>query len=103
MLTRLRKDCTLYGVPVISPEGLERRQEIGRVRAAFTVRSSEETDEDDLERSMETVYAVIPARYVPVGGLRRSMILQCGDVTYRMLNPVNLGTMWSVKCLRVHL
>ena len=103
MLTGLQKICTLYGVPEIAPDGRESRREIGTVRAAFSTSSSEETDEDDVSRSMETVYAVIPARYAPMGGFCRSMVLRHGEETYRMLNPVCLGSLWSVKCRRVHL
>ena len=103
MLTGLQKKCTLYGVPETAPDGREIRREIGTVRAAFSTYSSEETDEDDVSRSMETVYAVIPARYAPMGGFSRNMTLTCGETSYRMLNPVCLGSLWTVKCRRVHL
>ena len=103
MLMRLQKRCILLGVPEIQPDGSEIRKEIGQVRAAFSHSSSEETEEGDVSRSSETVYAVIFARYAPMGGFRRSMMLVCGEDRYQMLNPVCLGTLWTVKCLRVQL
>lgn len=103
MLTGKLKKCTLWSVPETDAGGKENRLLIGEIRAAFSTYSSEETEEDDVSRSMETVYAVIPARYAPAGGFCRSMLLQWGEASFRMLNPVCLGTIWSVKCLRVHL
>lgn len=102
MLMRCLKRCTLYGVPAVSLYGTETRTALGEIRAAFVSRSAEETMEDDAERALETVYAVIPARYAPLGGFRRSMVLDAGGAEYRMLTPVDLGTLWSVKCVRVH-
>jgi len=102
MLTRNLERCVLYGVPKIGADGVELRQELSEIRAAFTSRSAEEVTEADVSRCAETVHAVIPSRYAPPGGFLRGMIVRCGARQYRMLTPVHLGRLWNVKCVRVH-
>lgn len=102
MLMRKLEECALISAPVFSADGAETRRSMGMIRAAFTSRSSEEIDADGAWRAAETVHAVIPARYAPLGGFRRGMTLLRGERVYRMLNPVNLGRLWNVKCVYVH-
>ena len=103
MLRRETKEYTLYGVPVIAPDGAESVRAIGTVRALVTSRSSEETMEDDVYRATETVSAILRDRCAPDGGFRRGMTLRRGEEEYRMLTPVRAGRMWIVKCARTHL
>lgn len=103
MLSRLRRAYRLYAPPAVSPEGTETAALLGTVSASVHVRSSLETREDDWERANETAYLVIDARYAPAGGFVRGMTLEGGGACYRMLTPVCLGRLWSVKCMRVHM
>lgn len=103
-MTQVLRRYTLYGVPEILPDGEKKREAIGEIRAALIHRSSEEVAEDDVERAHETAYALIPARYAPMGGFRRGMVLFSGEEgEYRMLTPLSYGRYWSVKCIRMHI
>lgn len=101
MLNRVMERMLLRGVPVIGRDGAERREDIGEVRGTLVSRSAEETEEDGLDRAVQTVYAVIPDRYSPRGGFRRGMELHCADGgCCRVLTPVRCGAWWSLKCSR---
>ena len=68
------------------------------------VAPSEETEEEDLDRAVQTVYAVIPKRYTPPGGFIRGMEIRTADGgRCRVLTPVLCGGYWSIKCSRVWL
>lgn len=99
MLNRVMERMELLGVPVIGTDGAERRESVGEIRGTIVPRSSEETEEDGLDRAVQTVYAVIPDRYCPLGGFLRGMELRCaGGIRYRVLTPVRCGAWWSLKC-----
>ena len=103
MLIRKARTFALYGVPVIAPSGAENAEPLGTVCAAIHSRAAREVLEDGAERATETVYAVIRHRDAPPGGFVRGMTLRAGDEVYRVLTPVWLGRLWSVKCARTHL
>jgi hypothetical protein len=67
-------------------------------------RSSEENEEGELSRSMETVLLVVQNRYAPAGGFQRGMTLspQKDGGTYRILTPVFVGRLWRLKAERLH-
>jgi len=100
---RKRSVYTLLDVPHVSPTGEERAQALGQVVAVVHRRTSEERTENDLECAAETAYALIPSRCSPPGGFVRGMVLADGTARYRMLTPVCHGSLWCVKCIRMHL
>lgn len=102
MIITHTKRCTLWGVPQIALSGGESRERLGEIRASFHSRSAEEILENDFSRAVETVYAVIPARYEPRGGFLRGMQLRADGDLWQMRTPVCHGRYWSVKCTRVH-
>ncbi len=104
MLNRVMERMLLYGIPAIGTDGHEKRDFLSEIRGTFVPRSAEETEEDDLDRAVQTVYAVIPKRYTPPGGFCRGMELVAQDGgRYRVLTPVLCGGFWSLKCSRTWL
>lgn len=72
------------------------------VRGVLSHRSSEENEEGDLSRSMETVLIVVQNRYAPPGGFQRGMYLFPPEGgRYRVLTPVRVGRLWRLKAERV--
>ena len=103
MLRGKKRTFALSAAPAIAPSGAESAAPLGTVRAALHSRASREVLEDGAERASETVYALIDRRDAPPGGFVRGMTLTAGNEAYRMLTPVCLGRLWSVKCVRTHL
>lgn len=75
---------------------------LGTVMAVISHRTAEEIEEDDLSRAAARVLALIPARYTPVGGFCRGMVLTRGEARYKMQVPVELSRIWRVKCERIY-
>ena len=73
------------------------------ISALLVARSSEENSSEDISHAAQTVSALIPMRYTPRGGFVRGMSLTHGGAIYRMLTPVKLSRLWSVKCIRIHI
>ena len=103
MHLRKQETCTLFDIPVYSPTGEASARALGEIRALFVSRSSEENNSEDISHAAETLSVLIPGRYTPPGGFVRGMSLEKDGAVYRMLTPVNLGRLWSVKCLRIHI
>lgn len=103
MRQRMQEKCDLYDVPTYSLTGEESARKLGEIRALFVSRSSEENYSEDLSYAAETVHVLIPHRYAPNGGFVRGMSLTKNGAVYRMLTPVKLSRIWSVKCVRIHI
>ena len=103
MRKRMQSVCTLYDVPHITRDGAEHCRCLGEISALLVARSSEENSSEDISRASQTVSALIPMRHTPAGGFVRGMTLTHGGAIYRMLTPVKLSRLWSVKCIRTHI
>lgn len=103
MRKRMQSVCTLYDVPRIDRNGSEESRCLGEISVLLVARSSEENSSEDISHAAQTVSALIPMRYTPRGGFVRGMSLTHGGEVYRMLTPVKLSRLWSVKCIRIHI
>lgn len=103
MRKRMQSVCTLYDVPHINRDGAEESRCLGEISALLVARSSEENSSEDISHAAQTISALIPARYTPQSGFVRGMTLSHGGAIYRMLTPVKLSRLWSVKCMRIHI
>lgn len=103
MRKRMQSVCTLYDVPRVARDGSEESRCLGEISALLVARSSEENSSEDISHANQTVSALIPMRYTPRGGFVRGMSLTHGGAIYRMLTPVKLSRLWSVKCIRIHI
>lgn len=103
MRKRMQSVCTLYDVPRVARDGSEESRCLGEISALLVARSSEENSSEDISHANQTVSALIPIRYTPRGGFVRGMSLAHGGAIYRMLTPVKLSRLWSVKCIRIHI
>jgi len=103
MMRRLSRRYELWDVPAVSREGEVTRAYLGGVEAVLTSRSAKESTQRQEDCAAETLSALIGARFAPPGGFCRGMTLVAPDgAVYRMLTPVPLGRMWTVKCVRMH-
>ena len=103
MRKRMQSVCTLYDAPRVARDGSEESRCLGEISALLVARSSEENSSEDISHANQTVSALIPMRYTPRGGFVRGMSLAHGGAIYRMLTPVKLSRLWSVKCIRIHI
>ena len=83
MMRRLSRRYELWDVPAVSREGEVTRAHLGGVEAVLTSRSAKESTQRQEDCRGMTLVA-------PDGAV------------YRMLTPVPLGRMWTVKCVRMH-